>query len=175
MGDWLPPPVPGKEPEWAAWGSATLQSRFACWVFATVAGILIAAAFSFAGLVVPAVGAAVLTGVPGYWGFACHRRTVAAHRTGWRTATVTLTGMGATTRMRGTMAVRFSDGSRIGLLPWETNGAVRALSELPDLPALVAGDGPAALTVLIPPRPPLREKPVLFGARADTYRWLPES
>lgn len=177
MGDWLPPPERG-EPEWAAWGSATLQARFARWVFATVAGILIAAAFLFAGLVVPAVGAAVLTVVPGYWSVACHRRTVAARRTGWRTATVTLTGVWFTTLRRplgGTVAVRFPDGSRIGLRPWETDSAVRALSELPDLPALVAGEGPAALTVLIPPKPPRREKPVLFGACADTYRWLPES
>jgi hypothetical protein len=179
MGDWLPPPERG-EPEWAAWGSAALQARFARWVFAAVAGVLIAAAFLFAGLVVPAVGAAVLTVVSGYWGFACHRRTVAARRTGWRTATVTLIGMGFP-RMRftvitlGTIAVRFSDGSRIDLRPWETNSAVRALSELPDLPALVAGNGPAGLTVLIPPKPPLREKPVLFGACADTYRWLPKS
>ncbi len=144
-------------------------------MFATVTGVLIAAGFLFAGFVVPAVGAAVLTGVPGCWGFAYHRRTVAARRTGWRTATITLTGMGGTTRLRGTMAVRFSDGSRIDLRPGESNAAVRALSELPDLPALIAGDGPAGLTVLVPPKPPLREKPVLFGARAETYRWVPES
>lgn len=123
---------------------------------------------------VPAVGASVLTGVPGYWSFACHRQTIAARRTGWRTATATLTGV-ATLRTSGTVAVRFSDGSRIDLQPREAGSAVRALSELPDLPALVAGDGPAGLTVLIPLRPPLREKPVLFGARAETYRWLPES
>ncbi|MEU4524972.1 hypothetical protein AB0F52_40430 [Amycolatopsis sp. NPDC024027] len=143
-------------------------------MFATVVGVLIAAACLFAGLVVPAVGAAVLTVVPGYWSFACHRQAVAARRTGWRTATVTLTGV-ATLGTSGTVAVRFADGSRIDLRPREAGNAVQALSELPDLPALVAGDGPAALTVLIPPKPPLREKTVLFAARADTYRWLPES
>ncbi|MGW4060589.1 hypothetical protein ACWEGE_20045 [Amycolatopsis sp. NPDC004747] len=173
-GDWLPPPERG-EPEWAARGTAVLHTRFARWVFTTVAGVLIAAAFGFAGRPVPAAGAAVFTGVSGCWAFAVHRQAIAARRTGWRTATVTLAGVTSAERTSGAIAVRFPDGSRIDLRPLETNAAVRALSDVPDLPALIAGNGPAALTVFVPPKPPWREKAVLFRARAATYRWLPGS
>lgn len=116
----------------------------------------------------------VVTGIGGYRSFARRRQVAAARRTGRRTATVTLAGVTSTPTVSGTVAVRFSDGSRIDLRPWETRDAVRALSELPDLPALIAGHGAAAMTVLVLPKPPLREKPVLFAARAETYRWLPE-
>jgi predicted alpha/beta hydrolase len=173
MGDWLPPREPD-EPTWSARGTAMLDANLRWYVVSTVLAVLFAGVFLFSGLPVPALGILVVAGVPGYWSFARARQADAARRTGWRTATVTLTGVASTTRVSGTVAVTFSDGSRIDLRPWEAGSAVRALSELPGLPALVAGSGPAAMTVLIPPKLPWREKPVLFGARAETYRWLPE-
>ncbi|MEU5266251.1 hypothetical protein [Amycolatopsis sp. NPDC021455] len=176
MGDWLPPREP-REPdsphEWAARGTAMLDASLRWLVGSTVLGVLVAAGLLFAGLVLPTLAVLVLAGVPGYWTFARARQAGAARRTGWRTATVTIATTGGT-RLPGTVAVRFSDGSRIDLRPWEAGSAVRALGELPGLPALVAGAGPAAMTVFIPPKPPLREKPVMFGARAETYRWVPE-
>ncbi|MET8848790.1 hypothetical protein [Amycolatopsis sp. NPDC004625] len=173
MPDWLPPREPG-EPDGAARGAALLRARFARAVFATVPGLLVAAAWLFAGLTVPAAAALVLTGIPGYGAFVRHRQVLAARRTGWRTATVTL-GAVASRRLPGTVAVRFSDGSRIDLRPVEGGHAVQALSELPGLPALVAGEGPAAMVVLVLPKPPVRDKAVLFGVRAETFRWLPGS
>ncbi|MEV7094677.1 hypothetical protein AB0M80_17760 [Amycolatopsis sp. NPDC051045] len=172
MGDWLPPREPG-EPAWAARGTVMLETRLRWPVIATVLGVLFAAVFLFSGLVVPAVAILAVAGVPGYWSFARARQADAARRTGWRTATVTLTG-GTGTRLPSTVVVRFSDGSRIDLRPWEGGRTVLALGDLPGLPAVVAGSGPAAMTVLVLPELPWREKPVLFGARTKTYRWLPK-
>jgi predicted alpha/beta hydrolase len=173
-GDWLPPKEPG-EPEWAAWGTARLDASLRRFVVSTVVAVLVAGVFLFSGLLVPAAGILAVAAVPGYWSYARARQADAARRTGWRTATVTLTGVGTTgTAPTGTAAVRFSDGSRIDLRLRESGSAVRAVAGLPGLPALVAGAGPA-MTVLIPPKPPWREKPVVFAARAETYRWLPES
>ncbi len=171
MGDWLPPRDPG-EPEWAARGTAMLDTSLRWCVASTVFAVLFAAVFLFSGLVLPAIGILVVAGVPGYWTFARARQADAARRTGWRTATVTLEGVTRKSLPR-TVVVRFSDGSRIDLRPWE-GGTMPALGDLPGLPALVAGSGPAAMTVLVPPKPPWREKPALFGARANTYRWLPK-
>ncbi|MDQ7802437.1 hypothetical protein Q5425_01745 [Amycolatopsis sp. A133] len=174
-GDWLPPKEPG-EPEWAAWGTARLDASLRRFVVSTVVAVLVAGVFLFSGLPVPAFGLLALAAVPGYWSFFRARQADAVRRTGWRTATVTVTGVSTTgTAPTGTAAVRFSDGSRIDLRLRESGSAVRAISELPGLPALVAGSGPGAMTVLIPPKPPWREKPVVFAARAGTYRWLPES
>jgi hypothetical protein len=172
MGDWLPPREPD-EPQWAARGTAVLDASLRWLVVSTVLGVLVAAVLLFAGLVLPMLAVLVVAGVPGYWTFARARQADAARRTGWRTATVTITTASGT-RLPRSVAVRFADGSRIDLRPWEAGSAVRALGELPGLPALVAGSGPAAMTVLIPPKPPLREKPVVFGVRAETYRWLPK-
>ncbi len=168
--DWLPPRT-GREPPWAAHGAAVLERRFQGLAVVMVLTILVAVACLFTGQVVAMVLGPALAVTGGYVGFAAERRLRAARRTGWRDATVTLDRV-ATLGTSGTVAVTFADGSRIDLRPLRAGPAVKALSELPGLPAIIAGHGPA-MTVLVPPNPPLRERPVLFPARAATYRWRP--
>jgi hypothetical protein len=100
-----------------------------------------------------------------------YRRADAVERTGWRTATVTLGPMGP--RLSPVpVAVKFADGSRIRLRSRDLGFSGQALSGLPDLPAVVGGDG-SAFTVLIPPKPPWRDRPKLMAASAETFRWSP--
>ncbi|MEU4251986.1 hypothetical protein AB0F15_31660 [Amycolatopsis sp. NPDC026612] len=87
MGDWLPPREPGG-PEWAARGTAMLDTSLRWCVASTVFAVLFAAGFLFSGLVLPSIGILVAAGVPGYWTFARARQADAARRTGWRTAPI---------------------------------------------------------------------------------------
>lgn len=166
--DWLPPRE-GREPPWAAHGAAFLERRFQGWAVVMVLEILVAVACLFTGQVVAMVLGPALAATGAYAGFAAERRMRAARRTGWRSATVMLDRV-ATLGTSGTVAVTFADGSRIDLRPLQAGMAVKALSELSGRPAIIAGHGPA-MTVLVPPKPPLRDRPVVFPARAATYRW----
>ena len=169
--DWLPPREKSA-PAWSAHATAALERRFRRLAVFLVLEILVAVACLFSGQVLLMVAGPAIAAYGGYCGFAADRRAQAARRTGWRRAAVTV----ARVRSNDTstaIAVRFADGSRIDLRSGQGGFAVRALAERPGLPAIVAGHGPA-MTVLVLPNPPARDEPVLFGARAETYRWWPD-
>ncbi|MCR6488175.1 hypothetical protein M8542_35640 [Amycolatopsis sp. OK19-0408] len=169
--DWLPRPEK-RAPPWADRATATLDRRFQLWAVVMVLGIFVAVACLFTGQVVAMI-IGLLIGAGGVLGaFLPERRLRAARRTGWRKAEVTISLKPGEDKYA-LIAVRFADGSRIDL--WSRPGSmtVPALAQPPGLPALVAGYGPA-MSVLVLPNPPFREKPVLFGARAETYRWVPK-
>ncbi|MEU7783318.1 hypothetical protein [Amycolatopsis sp. NPDC049159] len=165
------PPREKSEPAWSGQGTTVLERRFRRLAAFLVLEILIAVACLFSGQVPLMVLGPVIAVCGGYCGFAADRRAQAARRTGWRSAVVTVADV---SWQAGSVpvAVRFADGSRLDLRSWQAGVAVRALT--PGLPAIVAGDGPA-MTVLVPPNPPLRDGPVLFGARAEAARWRPAS
>ncbi|GLY42581.1 hypothetical protein Amsp01_086040 [Amycolatopsis sp. NBRC 101858] len=170
--DWLPAPEKSA-PEWSAHGTAALERRFRRLAAFLVLEILVAVACVVSGQVPLMVIGPAIAAYGGYCGFVADRRAQAARRTGWRSAVVTVAGLRSRADTSAAIAVRFADGSRIALRSWQAGFAVRALAERPDLPAIVAGHGPA-MTVLVPPNPPARDNPVLFGARAETYRWQPD-
>jgi hypothetical protein len=97
------------------------------------------------------------------------RRYRAVRVTGWREATATI---GFMVTRGPVVAVTFPDGSRIDVRTADTGLAVRGLSQLPDLPALVGGYG-SAMVLLVLPRPPWWTRPHVFAAKAETYRWTP--
>ncbi|WP_143051041.1 hypothetical protein [Amycolatopsis pretoriensis] len=168
--EWLPRPEK-QAPPWADRATALLDRRFRLWAVVMVLGIFVAVACLFTGEVAAMIVGPVL-GAGGVLGaFLPERRLRAARRTGWRTAEVTISLNGGKDNYV-LIAVRFADGSRIDL--WSRPGSltVPTLRYPPSLPAIIAGHGPA-MSVLVPPNPPARDKPVLFGARAETYRWRP--
>ncbi|WP_326955031.1 hypothetical protein [Amycolatopsis sp. NBC_01286] len=117
---------------------------------------------------VGAIGVAGCVGTLVRW----RRRYRAVRVTGWRDATATIGYVGP--RSRGpAVAVKFADGSRIDLRMADSGWTVQALSELPDLPALVGGHG-SAMVLLVLPRPPWWTRPRVLAAKAETHRWTPE-
>lgn len=178
--EWLPPPEK-QAPAWADRAAATLNLRLRVWAALMVLGIMAGVALLFTGQVVAMVAGLVIAAGGSLFAFFAERRVRAARRTGWRTAAVTLS------RNRGrdsyvSAAVRFADGSRIDAWSRPNSFAVPAAAypyeaaaawHRPSLPVLVAGYGPA-MTVVLLPDPPRRRKPVVFGARAETYRWRPD-
>ncbi|MGW4522803.1 hypothetical protein [Amycolatopsis sp. NPDC004378] len=133
--------------------------------------ILAAVAGLFTGQPVVVVLGPVFAAAAVLRAFFAQRRVLAARRTGWRAAKITLSRRG----VRGEFAiveVRFAEDSRIILSSRPGGFAMARLADLPRLRAIVAGYGPA-MTVLVLEDPPLCAKPVLFGASAVTYRWRP--
>ncbi|UOZ11236.1 hypothetical protein [Amycolatopsis sp. WQ 127309] len=118
---------------------------------------------------VGAIGVASCVGNLVRW----RRRYRAVRVTGWREATATIGHVGMEPPGP-VVAVRFADGSRIDLRMVDGTWTVRALSELPGLPALVGGHG-SAMVLLVLPRPPWWTRPRVFAAKARTYRWTPET
>ncbi|MDT7803214.1 MAG: hypothetical protein QOI78_6647 [Actinomycetota bacterium] len=124
-------------------------------------------------LLVGVIGVLTCAGTVVIW----RRRYRAVRVTGWREATATIGRVAPTTSstVRGPLvAVTFPDGSRIDVRTADGGWAVRALSELPGLPALVGGHG-SAMVLLVLPRPPWWTRPRVFAAKAETHRWMPDA
>jgi hypothetical protein len=124
-------------------------------------------------LLVGVIGVLACVGTVVIW----RRRYRAVRVTSWREAKATIGRVAPTTSSttRGPLvAVAFADGSRIDVRTTDGGWAVRALSELPDLPVLVGGHG-SAMALLVLPRPPWWTRPRVFAAKAETYRWTPDA
>jgi hypothetical protein len=157
--DWLPPRDGGEQP-WTAHGAAVLERRFQVLAVVTVLAILVAVACLCTGQVVAMILGPALAATGGYAGFAAERRLRGLARRDRHPRP------GGHARHGGNRR-RDLRGRQPDRAPAPAAGpAVKALSELPGLPAIIAGHGPA-MTVLVLPNPRLRERPML------TYRWRP--
>lgn len=141
--------------------AAMLLSAAPVWL----ASVGVGTVFFFVG----AIGAAGSVGTLVRW----RRRYRAVRVTGWREATATI-GHVWPKSPGPAVAVKFADGSRIDLRMADGGWTVRALSELPDLPALVGGHG-SAMVLLVLPRPPWWTRARVFAANSETYRWTPDA
>jgi hypothetical protein len=143
-----------------------------------LAGLAVTLAGAGAGVVLLLVG---LIGVLACVGnvVVWRRRYHAARVTGRREATVTIGSVHAEppvhrVTLGPVVAVTFPDGSRIDVRAADAGWTVRGRSELPALPALVGGHGPA-MVLLVLPRPPWWTRPHVFAAKAVAYRRPPEA
>ncbi|UOX85344.1 hypothetical protein MUY14_26540 [Amycolatopsis sp. FBCC-B4732] len=152
------------------------SDRSAFFVVLSAAMLLVAAPVGLASagaaavlLLVGAIGVVSCAGTLVGW----RRRHRAVRVTGWCEATATIGHVGPARPPRGpVVAVKFADGSRIDLRMADGRWSVRALSELPDLPALVGGHG-SAMVLLVLPRPPWWTRTRVLAAKAETHRWTP--